>query len=95
MKRAATFLFALCAAAVCAAAYSQSPSPSSGQAYPVKPTRLIVPFPPGGPTDTHSRWAAQQLNAALGQPVVVENRAGAAGVIGTEAVAKAAGIQPE
>jgi tripartite-type tricarboxylate transporter receptor subunit TctC len=60
------------------------------QAYPVKPIRLIVPFPPGGPTDTHSRWAGQQLNAAFGQPVVVENRAGAAGIIGTEAVAKSA-----
>ena len=60
------------------------------QGYPVKPIRLIVPFPPGGPTDTHSRWAAQQLNVAFGQPVVVENRAGAAGVIGTETVAKAA-----
>jgi len=60
------------------------------QQYPTKPIRLIVPFPPGGPTDTHSRWAAQQLNVAFGQPVVVENRAGAAGVIGTEAVAKAA-----
>ena len=62
----------------------------SAQSYPVKPIRLIVPFPPGGPTDTHSRWAAQQLNVAFGQPVVVENRAGAAGVIGTETVAKAA-----
>ena len=60
------------------------------QGYPVKPIRLIVPFPPGGPTDTHSRWAAQQLNVAFGQPVVVENRAGAAGIIGTEAAAKAA-----
>jgi tripartite-type tricarboxylate transporter receptor subunit TctC len=60
------------------------------QQYPVKPIRIIVPFPPGGPTDTHSRWAAQQLNAAFGQPAVVENRSGAAGVIGTEAVAKAA-----
>jgi tripartite-type tricarboxylate transporter receptor subunit TctC len=60
------------------------------QQYPSKPIRLIVPFPPGGPTDTHSRWAAHQLNAAFGQPVVVENRAGAAGIIGTEAVAKAA-----
>jgi tripartite-type tricarboxylate transporter receptor subunit TctC len=59
------------------------------QTHPAKPIRLIVPFPPGGPTDTHSRWAAQQINAALGQTVVVENRAGAAGVIGTEAVAKA------
>ena len=81
MKRAAGFLFAICAALVCTPAFSQ--------AYPAKPIRLIVPFPPGGPTDTHSRWAAQQLNAAFGQPVVVENRAGAAGVIGTEAAAKA------
>jgi tripartite-type tricarboxylate transporter receptor subunit TctC len=63
---------------------------TSAQGYPVKPIRLIVPFPPGGPTDTHSRWAAHQLNVAFGQPVVVENRAGAAGIIGTEAVAKAA-----
>ena len=65
-------------------------APVIAQQYPVKPVRIIVPFPPGGPTDTHSRWAGQQLNAAFGQPVVVENRAGAAGVIGTEAVAKAA-----
>jgi tripartite-type tricarboxylate transporter receptor subunit TctC len=63
---------------------------AAAQPFPVKPIRIIVPFPPGGPTDTHSRWAAQQLNVALGQPVVAENRAGAAGVIGTEAVAKAA-----
>jgi len=63
---------------------------TSAQGYPVKPIRLIVPFPPGGPTDTHSRWAAQQLNVAFGQPVVVENRAGAGGIIGTEAAAKAA-----
>ena len=65
-------------------------APLIAQQYPVKPVRIIVPFPPGGPTDTHSRWAGQQLSTAFGQPVVVENRAGAAGVIGTEAVAKAA-----
>ena len=82
MKCAAGLVLALCASFACAAAFSQ--------AYPAKPIRLVVPFPPGGPTDTHSRWAAQQLYTALGQPVIVENRAGAAGVIGTEAAAKAA-----
>lgn len=60
------------------------------QAYPSKPIRIIVPFAAGGPTDTHSRWAAQQLTSALGQQVIVDNRGGAGGVIGTEAVAKAA-----
>lgn len=60
------------------------------QPYPSKPIRIIVPFAAGGPTDTHSRWAGQQITAALGQQVIVENRGGAGGVIGTEAVAKAA-----
>lgn len=62
----------------------------SQPAYPAKPIHIIVPFAAGGPTDTHSRWAGQQLNAAFGQPVIVENRSGAGGIIGTEAVAKAA-----
>lgn len=60
------------------------------QAYPIKPIHIIVPFSAGGPTDTHSRWAAQQLTAAFGQQVIVENRGGAGGIIGTEIVAKAA-----
>ena len=60
------------------------------QGYPNKPLRLIVPFPPGGVTDINSRVVAQKLSSELGQPVVVENRAGASGVIGAEAGAKAA-----
>jgi len=79
------------AASLACAIFSLAWAPGiSAQVYPAKPIRLIVPFPPGGPTDTHSRWAAQQLNIAFGQPVVVENRAGAAGIIGTDAAAKAA-----
>ena len=58
------------------------------QGYPVRPIRFIVPFAPAGPTDTQARWAAQQLNAVFGQPVVVENRPGAGGVPGTDAVVK-------
>lgn len=60
------------------------------QPYPAKPIRFIVPFVPGGPTDTQARWAAQQLNTVFGQSVIVENRPGAGGVPGTEAVVKSA-----
>jgi len=63
---------------------------SRAQNYPVKPIRIIVPFVPGGPTDIQARWAAQQLNTAFGQPVIVDNRGGAGGVPGTEAVVKSA-----
>lgn len=59
-----------------------------GQGYPAKPVRLIVPFPPGGNTDTLGRIMAQKLSDAFGQQFFVENRAGGAGVVGAEAAAK-------
>ena len=58
------------------------------QDYPAKPVRIIVPFQPGGGSDTLARLLAEKLNAKWGQPVIVENRAGAGGNLGAEFVAK-------
>jgi tripartite-type tricarboxylate transporter receptor subunit TctC len=57
--------------------------------YPVRPVRLVMPFPPGGNVDTIGRVFARQLEAQLGQPVVVDNRGGANGILGIDIVAKA------
>ena len=62
---------------------------SHAQSFPSKSVRLIVPFPPGGPADVLGRVYAEKLSAAWSQPVVVENRAGAAGNIGSDMTAKA------
>jgi tripartite-type tricarboxylate transporter receptor subunit TctC len=58
------------------------------QAYPAKPVRLILPFPPGGPTDLLGRAVAQKLSDQIGQPVVADNRPGAGGNLGLEVTAK-------
>jgi tripartite-type tricarboxylate transporter receptor subunit TctC len=63
---------------------------ASGDDYPNRPVRLIIPFPPGGSNDVVGRLVAKQLGEQLGQQVVVDNRAGAGGVIGTEVAAGAA-----
>lgn len=74
-----------------AAGVALAPAASWAQdAYPARPVKLVVPFPPGGPTDIMGRTAAKAMGDVLGQSFVVENKAGAGGNIGTDAVAKAA-----
>lgn len=60
------------------------------QSYPTKVVRMIVPFPAGGPTDVQARIVAQKLGESFGQPVIVENRGGAGGMLGSDVVAKSA-----
>ncbi|MGZ5094249.1 MAG: Bug family tripartite tricarboxylate transporter substrate binding protein [Burkholderiales bacterium] len=62
---------------------------ASAQSYPNRPVRLVMPFPPGGNVDAFGRILARQIEGHLGQPVVVDNRAGANGIIGVDIVAKA------
>ena len=61
-----------------------------GQAYPNRPIRIVVPYPAGGATDQMARIIQQPLAEMLGQPIIIDNKAGAGGAIGTDAVAKAA-----
>jgi len=79
VSRAALLLTALLAAGDCAA-----------QDYPSRPVRMVVPFAPGGSTDVLARIVGQKLTERSGQPVIIENRAGAGGNIGAEQVAKSA-----
>jgi tripartite-type tricarboxylate transporter receptor subunit TctC len=65
-------------------------APASAQSYPSRNIKAVVPFPPGGIADIGARLVSQKLSEALGQPVIIENRAGASGTLGVDAVTKAA-----
>ena len=78
----------LLCAGIASIAAAQTPSTSSGQAYPAKPIRLIVPFPPGGSNDIVGRMIGIHLGERLGRPVVIDNRSGAGVIIGTELAVK-------
>lgn len=85
MRLVIKYFFTLSVAALAAGA-----SPAVAQSYPAKTIRIIVPYPPGGGTDLAARLVSQKLTESLGRTVIVENRAGANGNIGTDAMAKAA-----
>lgn len=71
-------------------AAASGPGRAQTDTYPVKPVRLVVPFPPGGSVDLNARLLSVKFPEVLGQQIVVENRSGASGMIGSEAVARAA-----
>jgi tripartite-type tricarboxylate transporter receptor subunit TctC len=82
-NRSASCVACLAAALVCMTAAHAQP------AYPQKPIRLVVPFPPGGGTDILARLFGQKMSETLGQPIIIDNRPGAGGTIGTDIAAKA------
>jgi tripartite-type tricarboxylate transporter receptor subunit TctC len=83
-------LAGIAAALLAQTAAAQGPSASSGQAYPSKPIRLIVPFAAGGGNDNIARLVGKRLSDSLGQPLVIDNRPGAGGVLGADLAAKSA-----
>lgn len=84
-----TSRFALVAGAAAALLCAAAPQWAQAETFPSKPVTFVVPFPPGGPTDAMARTLGVALTQALGQNVIVENRAGAGGNIGADAVARA------
>lgn len=78
----------ICTGVLLAAAVLLAPASALAQAYPAKPVKVVIPYPPGSTPDIVGRTLSAKLQAALGQPFVVENRTGAGGNIGAEAVAK-------
>ena len=75
-------------AATTAAAFALMPLAAQAQAFPDRPIRMVIPFPPGGGVDILGRLLGPKLSERLGQPVLVENRVGAGGNLGTEFVAR-------
>jgi tripartite-type tricarboxylate transporter receptor subunit TctC len=76
--------------ALLAIALGLAATTAQAQAWPSKPIRMVVPFPPGGGIDTVARIVAPKMSEFIGQPIVIENRSGAGGTVGTEVVARAA-----
>ena len=70
-------------------ALTAAPAVIAQERWPNRPIRMIVPYPAGGNSDMVARWAADRLAAALGQPVIIENRAGAGATIGAQVAARA------
>src|SRR6478736_404735 len=65
-----------------------APAVRAQERYPSRPIKLVIPFPPGGPTDMMGRLYGERLATLFGQPVVIDNKAGAGGVVGADLVAK-------
>jgi tripartite-type tricarboxylate transporter receptor subunit TctC len=80
----------LVALLICFASVVANAGLPAAQQYPVRPIRVIVPYPPGGPNEVITRTLGKHITKTLGQPIVVDNRAGAASIVGTELAARAA-----
>ena len=89
MKKFRRLIIGLVVATIALSAQSQTAGPTAASAYPSKPVKVVVPYPPGGPTDIVARVVFQQVSEATGQQFVIDNRAGGGGNIGAEAVAHA------
>ncbi len=90
MRRIFTIALLLVAASVGSHGWAQAPASAAAGSYPAKPIRLVVPFPAGGATDILARALSQKLGEKIGQSVVVDNRPGAGGTLGSDIASKAA-----
>jgi tripartite-type tricarboxylate transporter receptor subunit TctC len=89
MRRSISALLSICAVLVCAVPAAAQKSSGAERAYPVRPIRIIVPFPPGGNVETLGRPLYKYVEQELGQPIVIDSRGGANSILGSDLVAKA------